>query len=262
MKRIQIFLAFFLMLFVFSCQNVQEGISPVEKTTTGNQRVAACIPSNFYPAITTSSDLFNYRYSVALYRYYVKIYGDYASRKFVAEGKRPIPVVDITVSTINGLGLSEVSSLINDISTPIKVQYIDKSKAWDNVIAFIAAGDGLPTSTKQAIVNKANAWDGTGTDGSYTIIFQNPDPLKNQKIYSGKGGGQTRCEISANSRCPQIPLRADFQSAAVDFSTTTTREAFKEEAIRMRRDGFGTFNDLSVNVIQSPGYGYILSDGY
>jgi hypothetical protein len=243
MKRIQIFLAFFLMLFVFSCQNVQEGISPVEKTTTGNQRIAACIPSNFYPAITSSSALFKYRYAVALYRYYSRIYSDYQVR----ESSSSTPP-QITTSDLSRLQVSEVTTTMANLA---KSAYFNPSVRWTKLTEFIDAGNNLPTSTQQAIVNKGNTWDGTTTTyGSYTIIFQTP--VNGQTIYSGKGGGTTRCEQSANARCSGVPLIADYQKTSASyvypFVTPTPveqRQAFKEEAVRMYQSGFQNSNVLN-----------------
>lgn len=272
-SKLSIIAVFFIVSFT-SCKKEEEGINVKEKLASS--RIAACtLPTNFFPAnaSTTGSDLFKYRYGVALYRYFVKLTTDYNRQESQDNGnlpRRPRPSVG---EAVTNTGLTELNSVITSLAPYIKKT--SGTDQWASTTAFIdiVTNANLPLATQQAIVNKANAYDGNTDVGSYSIIFNTPSSGGGSFVYSGKGGGTARCIASASTtaRCAQNPLRADFQKASVLYVSfsyiqpQTLRQAFKEESVRMYQSGFANsnlVNDDNYNLNQSPGKNYIIADGF
>jgi hypothetical protein len=279
MKNFKVLVSFLFLSFTLfqGCQ--KENISISEsflQAKSNNEEVAsfqalevACNPT--FPTITTSSPLFQFRYNIALYRFYAKIYTDFKLR--VPNGN-PFAVT-ITDTDLARLGLKELilntgaqSDLVNIAREHYKGTTID---AWGSITAFLTlvAYQSLSATKRQAIVTKSNSWGDTAPnspniEGSYTIFFSLPTAAT---TYSGKGGGTggvvDRCLTSANARCPNVPTIADAQKSAPLSTYTLDVQAFKEEAVRMFTGGFTLKGEPgnTLNSIQSPGVGYINSDG-
>jgi hypothetical protein len=182
-------------------------------------------------------------------------------------------------STLSSIGLP--SSLAN-ATFALKMQKAiavsaNKPTAYERLISFFtflhtnSTGATLTVSEMNILYNYSNSnWDGvSGTVGSYSIIHSN------QWDYSGKGPlsrGQQSCtencigtqKFNAQfwNSIDQPALNADHEPAA-NFATNPDRQAFKEEAIRMFVFG-GTRSTRSntYNEINSPGLGYINTDGF
>jgi hypothetical protein len=254
MKKIQVFIALFISVLVFSCQDNSNQISPNggnnRKAPTSvnsiNQDVTACNPT--YPSINGTA-LYDYHLAVSLYRAFANIYGDYKLRK----QSNPNAVVNGTTLSALGWGMIPATSMGVTATSP----------GWPNVTSFISTGlTALSATAKNQVITKADAWNTSGTYGSYTITFLAGT------VYCGKGGGVTRCNQSANERCSATPQIAEYQNSGTGYyivfgsGTTDERQAFKEEAVRMYKGGFGTSSNNTLNTIQSPGVGYINADGY
>jgi hypothetical protein len=150
-------------------------------------------------------------------------------------------------------------------------QAFSKFTAFLNAIHTGGTGATLTVSEMNTLYNYSNSnWDGvSGTVGSYSIIHSN------QWDYSGKGP-LSRGQQSCTENCigtqkfnkqfwnsiDQPALNADHEPAA-NFAANSDRQAFKEEAIRMFIFG-GTRSTRSntYNEINSPGLGYINTDGF
>jgi hypothetical protein len=277
MKNFKFIVSFLLLnLTIFSGCQKQDIVSPNQSFINVDAGIVidvqACDPT--FPTITSSSSLFKYRYGIALYRYYAKIYLDYKIRATAALNSNPNAVVTVTLSDLVRLGLKEISPALTtspDNLSSLAYEHFKGTQRspWEIVKALLEACKSFPIFTQQAIVSKANGWGDSvpinasvNVEGSYTIVFDNPVGW----TYSGKGGGAQgvtgRCIVSANSRCGNLPTIADAQKAAILSNFTLDRQAYKEEAVRMYIGGFLTKDSPgnTLNNIQSPGVGYIEAD--
>lgn len=100
-----------------------------------------------------------------------------------------------------------------------------------------------------AKISQSSVWK-TQT-GSYTAIFESG------KVYHGKGG-RLRSEVSARF---QSVLHRDRHIATDWTPAASNREAFKQEALRIRGDPGGVSNPMNYNRINSPGERHLVTDG-
>jgi hypothetical protein len=265
-RNLSIFVLAFLSILVVSFYGCQkEGVNNAIKPQQIVETRGVCTDPIF-PAITKNMQgrdlknlrLFDYRYAVALYRFHVKIYGNFSIRL----NKAGIPL-SISTADLNTWGLSDIVGIIDTktIDGILRQQFL-REDGWTAVKNFLDAGFlNIDDDKRTRVINRANTWEGASNEGSYTIFFASGNS------YSGKGD-KSRCLKSSLYRCGinamDTPIIADSQPAALNFSTTYERQAYKEEAIRMYISGYEAKNNAgnTYNINNSPGKNHIIKDGY
>jgi hypothetical protein len=280
-RNLSIFVLAFLGILVVSFYGCQKEVAQVSPKVSNVQdlqvELRACDQPTYISPLVATQPLFKYRFAAACYRVFARSYQDFHSR---SNGNLPAKFFS---SDLVRLNISEAQPIIVPLVSAIKkVEYGSNDKAWDAVTQFITdANATMNNGQKETLTRKMNTFDDSSSGfGTYSILFTNGWDYVGKSVVKGdlltrviasstkeNCPGSTKMNTNFNGGKDNPPIVADTQYAESVGGSTSSRQAFKEEAVKMF---VGNYNLLgkagtvrtTYNEIASPGVNFIKTDGF